>query len=90
MKINLSERVRPNCEAAPWVIDEIKLMEANLYKLHIQNEKLKTLIQRVSNFLDESSPEITDPITSSRALILSSICDLTLYIHKEKSDERIR
>ena len=27
-KIKLSLRVRPNCEAAPWVIAEIKLLEA--------------------------------------------------------------
>lgn len=30
MKGNLSDRVRPNCEAAPWVIEEIKKLEAML------------------------------------------------------------
>lgn len=28
----LSDRVRPNCEAAPWVIDEIRGMEAWMAK----------------------------------------------------------
>jgi hypothetical protein len=27
MKIPLSERIRPNSEAAPWVIDEVKELE---------------------------------------------------------------
>ena len=30
MKTKLSDRVRPNSEAAPWVIDEIKKLEAEL------------------------------------------------------------
>jgi hypothetical protein len=30
MKGNLSDRVRPNVEAAPWVIEEIKKLEAML------------------------------------------------------------
>ena len=29
-KGKLSDRVRPNCEAAPWVIEEIKKLEAML------------------------------------------------------------
>lgn len=32
-KVNLSERVRPNCEAAPWVIEEIRKLEAELEHL---------------------------------------------------------
>jgi hypothetical protein len=32
-KIKLSLRVRPNCEAAPWVIEEIKLMEQDFERL---------------------------------------------------------
>lgn len=29
-KTKLSERVRPDCEAAPWVIKEIKKLESEL------------------------------------------------------------
>ena len=33
-KVRLSERVRPDCEAAPWVVQEIK-------KLESENERLR-------------------------------------------------
>ena len=33
--MNLSERIRPNCDAAPWVIDEIKTLES-FYALAIK------------------------------------------------------
>lgn len=42
MKLNLSERVRANSEAAPWVIDEIKAMEKELEQLHAGLERVKT------------------------------------------------
>jgi DNA repair exonuclease SbcCD ATPase subunit len=31
--VSLSQRVRPNSEAAPWVIDEIKALEARIAEL---------------------------------------------------------
>ena len=43
MKTPLSERIRPNSEAAPWVIDEVKKLEKqvghllDLSKLLLQN-----------------------------------------------------
>lgn len=36
MKLNLSERVRANSEAAPWVIDEIKALEKELERLRAE------------------------------------------------------
>lgn len=30
LKMKLSDRIRPNSEAAPWVIDEVKRLEAEL------------------------------------------------------------
>ena len=33
MKTKLSDRVRPNCEAAPWVIDEIKKLEQQIEQM---------------------------------------------------------
>lgn len=39
-KILLSQRVRPNSEAAPWVIEEIKELEA-------KNTELEATLERV-------------------------------------------
>lgn len=36
----LSERVRPNSEAAPWVIDEIKLLESALHDAYLEIKKI--------------------------------------------------
>jgi len=52
-KTKLSERIRPNCEAAPWVIEEIKVLEKHflclkekyhiafnaLLKIHLKDDK---------------------------------------------------
>lgn len=38
--MSLSDRIRPNSEAAPWVIEEVKLLET---KLRIAIEILKTI-----------------------------------------------
>ena len=76
MKTLLSERIRPNSEAAPWVIDEVK-------KLEEQNEKMLSILKKVNeyvlsaeetfsiyrnlicvNFLDEFEPETISDIRS--------------------------
>ena len=41
-KAPLSERIRPNSEAAPWVIDEIKTMEKEIERLQKIVHKYKT------------------------------------------------
>ena len=41
MKVKLSARVRPNCEAAPWVIEEIEEYEAHIERLQQQQNVLK-------------------------------------------------
>lgn len=41
MKVKLSERIRPNCEAAPWVIEEIEEYEAHIKRLLGQQKMLK-------------------------------------------------
>jgi hypothetical protein len=33
-KVKLSLRVRPDCEVAPWVLVEIRLLEAEIARLH--------------------------------------------------------
>jgi len=76
VKTPLSERIRPNSEAAPWVIDEVK-------KLEEQNEKMLSILKKVNeyvlsaeetfsiyrnlicvNFLDEFEPETISDIRS--------------------------
>lgn len=41
MKVKLSERIRPNCEAAPWVIEEIEEYEAHIKRLQEHQKMLK-------------------------------------------------
>lgn len=33
MKVNLSDRIRPNSEAAQWVVEEVKQMEDRIKRL---------------------------------------------------------
>ena len=41
--MSLSDRIRPNCEAAPWVVEEVKKLErenaALREKLQIEEER---------------------------------------------------
>ena len=48
MKTKLSDRVRPNCEAAPWVIDEIKKKfgEISVSNLERVDEKIEFALPR--------------------------------------------
>ena len=41
MADKLSQRVRPNSEAAPWVVEEIKLLESELEVAKAELQKLK-------------------------------------------------
>lgn len=45
----LSDRIRPNTEAAPWVVQEVKLMEANIKRLEeALNESLYLNLDLIS------------------------------------------
>jgi hypothetical protein len=53
-KVKLSDRVRPDVEAAPWVIDEIKRLEleldiANLEIRRIEGEYCQKKMKVVAN-----------------------------------------
>lgn len=50
-KAPLSERIRPNSEAAPWIIDEIKTMEKEI-------ERLKADIKQIHK---DYGCEVQDP-----------------------------
>jgi uncharacterized phage-like protein YoqJ len=61
MKIPLSERIRPNSEAAPWVIEEVKeleqkyelaVLQANVYVQQLewlegQNQKMLEVLEEL-------------------------------------------
>ena len=76
VKTPLSERIRPNSEAAAWVIEEVKELEE-------QNEKMLSILKKVNeyvisaeetfsiyreyicvNFLDKFEPETISDIRS--------------------------
>ena len=45
--MKLSERVRPNCEAAPWVIEEIRRLERELSDAYLELRKIRPAIRAV-------------------------------------------
>lgn len=47
-RVKLSERVRPDCELAPWVIDEIKRLEL---ELDLANLEIRRLEDEVMNYI---------------------------------------
>jgi DNA repair exonuclease SbcCD ATPase subunit len=55
MKTKLSERVRPDCEAAPWVIKEIKELEACLAFERVTVAELKADLSRARSNLTASA-----------------------------------
>jgi len=60
---DLSQRIRPNSEAAPWVVDEVKRMEATHAKTLRLLEELDAEIQGAMNNADpEDAPDILDGI----------------------------
>ena len=48
MKVNLSDRIRPNSESALWVFEEVKQMEARIKRLEDCIEGAWCLIANVS------------------------------------------
>lgn len=45
--MSLSDRIRPNSEAAPWVIEEVKGLEANLATSRAETNQLNNLLRAV-------------------------------------------
>jgi chromosome segregation ATPase len=48
----LSDRVRPNSEAAPWVVEEIKKLERKLERLKSSNQQLAGEIESWQKVFD--------------------------------------
>lgn len=55
MKAHLSTRIRPNSEAAPWVIEEVRQLEAEVERLR---EIVAVNDQRLATLYDEKKQEI--------------------------------
>jgi hypothetical protein len=45
--MSLSERIRPNCEAAPWVVDEVRRLEFELSEAYAELRKQRPTIKAV-------------------------------------------
>lgn len=61
MKTKLSDRLRPNLEAAPWVIKEVKRMENLLEKIIKAGERCANLMHSESHWslnFDETGKEL--------------------------------
>lgn len=50
MKTKLSDRIRPNSEAAPWVVEEVKCMENLLEKIIEAGERCANLMYSYSHW----------------------------------------
>ena len=51
--MSLSDRIRPDCEAAPWVIEEVKKLERENAALRADRERLLDILQRWQHMADE-------------------------------------
>ena len=47
--MSLSERVRPDCEAAPWVVEEIKKLEKENKRLIEENTRFKEALAQIAS-----------------------------------------
>jgi hypothetical protein len=45
--MNLSDRIRPNCEAAPWVVAEVRRLESELSEAYAELRKQRPSIKAV-------------------------------------------
>lgn len=75
MKTKLSDRIRSNPEAAPWVIEEVKRMEGLLKKVFEAGEKCANLMYSESHWnlnFDETGKELpmSKPKEVEKALAL--------------------
>lgn len=43
----LSDRLRPNVEAAPWVIDEVKKLEQGLADAYLEMRKIRPAVKAI-------------------------------------------
>lgn len=89
-KVRLSERVRPDCEAAPWVVQEIK-------KLESENERLREALTYDWDQLEACRASLREHMVEMKRLrqdadrwqvYQTAGSELTLLLHNTRSDHR--
>lgn len=45
--MSLSERIRSNAEAAPWVVEEVKTLEKELAEAYLELRKIRPAVKAV-------------------------------------------
>ena len=50
--MSLSDRIRPNCEAAPWVVEEVKKLERENAAL---KAKIEVIVQNYEDYKAENA-----------------------------------
>lgn len=58
--MSLSDRIRPNSEAAPWVVNEVKDLEKLKDALEAENEKLKQSLSFYMSELAEAQKRVDE------------------------------
>jgi hypothetical protein len=64
--MSITDRIRPNVEAAPWVIEEIKVLEKAYYK---QEEELDATMM-VFNILKKENEQLRAMLTSIKQSLI--------------------
>jgi predicted nucleic acid-binding Zn-ribbon protein len=58
--MSLSDRIRPNSEAAPWVVNEVRDLEKLKDALEAENEKLKQSLSFYMSELAEAQKRVDE------------------------------
>lgn len=69
-EVKLSNRIRQNSEAAPWVVDAVKLLEA-------ERDALKARLAALADAGTGYSQQTVDAITRERDALLAEVAKLT-------------
>ena len=72
--VNLSDRIRPNIEAARWVVDEVKQMEAH--------------IKRLEEALTEIESAMKQPASNRRLMQIAGPARQVLNIIKQSKETK--
>ena len=63
--MNLSERIRPGVEVAPWVIDEIKALEQERDALRAENDRMDEAMKSLLIRCDDSDSGMYGTLSTS-------------------------
>ena len=83
--MSLSDRVRPNIEAAPWVIEEVKELE----KAYQEQEEELDATMMAFNFLKKENDHLKHIIRSYKNFMteIAIQADAALFMSKEMDKE---